>query len=196
MQAKLTFLIFVNLAMSADIPKGVRFANSVSAVARVVNAVVVIQPALGSGISGTLYFSQNSPYDNVVITGVIRGLPKKSVHALHLQEFGDLTNGCESLGKHFNPFGRTHGGPNSPIKHVGDLGNITSSDKGEATVFIKSNAFSLYGTLGVVGRSIVIHRNSDDLGNGNNVTSKLNGNAGDRIGCGIIGTANINLPYA
>jgi len=41
--------------------------------------------------------------------------------------------------------------------------------------------------LGILGRAVVLHVNEDDLGRGGNDGSKLTGNAGGRIACGVIG---------
>ncbi len=37
---------------------------------------------------------------------------------------------------------------------------------------------------------IIIHKNRDDLGLGNNNESLKTGNAGERVACGVIGLAN------
>ena len=32
-------------------------------------------------------------------------------HGFHVHEYGDLSQGCDSVGLHFNPLGVTHGSP-------------------------------------------------------------------------------------
>lgn len=43
---------------------------------------------------------------------------------------------------------------------------------------------------------MVVHADEDDLGRGNNEESKITGNSGPRVACGIIGLTNEfkNLP--
>jgi Cu-Zn family superoxide dismutase len=45
----------------------------------------------------------------------------------------------------------------------------------------------LKGKSNIIGRGLIIHADEDDLGQGTNPASKINGNAGKRIACAIIG---------
>ena len=58
-----------------------------------------------------------------------------------------------------------------------------------STVNIVDSVISLNGPLSILGRSIVIHAGEDDLGRGGNVGSMTTGNAGARLGCGVIAVA-------
>ncbi|KAN0055278.1 hypothetical protein ACTA71_008383 [Dictyostelium dimigraforme] len=140
----------------------------------------------GQGVIGTLVFSQDYEGSPVYINGSISGL-SGGIHGFHIHEFGDTSNGCISAGAHFNPFHKNHGGPNSATRHVGDLGNIKSCPStGVATVCINDNIISLFGELSIIGRTLVIHADPDDLGLGGTPLSLTTGNAGARVACGIL----------
>jgi len=104
----------------------------------------------------------------------------------HVHEKGNLTEFCKSLGPHYNPDKQTHGGLNFVVSHKGDLGNIEIDRHGKAEMAIISYKLNLNE---LVGRSLVIHANEDDLGLGNNPESKKTGNSGKRLCCGVIGYA-------
>ena len=82
---------------------------------------------------------------------------------------------------------KTHGAPGDDERHVGDLGNIEANDKGVANVVIEDSLISLTGEKSIVGRSLVVHADPDDLGRGGHELSKTTGNAGGRLVCGVIG---------
>ncbi|CAG8781257.1 17900_t:CDS:2 [Gigaspora margarita] len=104
-------------------------------------------------------------------------------------EYGDNSNGCTSAGDHYNPFNKTHGAPTDENRHLGDLGNVTASKDGTVKTQIKDNHITLTGPNSVVGRTIVVHYDVDDLGKGGHELSLKTGNAGGRAACGIIGIA-------
>lgn len=72
-------------------------------------------------------------------------------------------------------------------RHVGDLGNVTADDSGKANVKIADKQVTLTGPLSVIGRTMVIHADIDDLGKGGHELSPTTGNAGARLACGVIG---------
>lgn len=96
-----------------------------------------------------------------------------------------------SAGPHFNPFGKDHGAPTAEVRHVGDLGNVEADGCGSAKINITDKFISLSGPLSILGRTVVIHADIDDLGVGGHELSKTTGNAGGRIGCGVIGIAKL-----
>ncbi|XP_053954859.1 superoxide dismutase [Cu-Zn] [Anastrepha ludens] len=135
---------------------------------------------------GTVFFVQENANSPVKVSGEVLGL-SKGLHGFHVHEFGDNTNGCTSAGPHFNPAGKEHGAPTDENRHLGDLGNIEASGNGSTKVDICDNQITLFGPNSIVGRTIVVHADPDDLGKGGHELSKSTGNAGARLGCGVIG---------
>lgn len=141
---------------------------------------------INGDVKGTVFFEQESDSAPVKVSGEVTGLAAGN-HGFHVHEFGDNTNGCTSAGAHFNPHGKDHGGPNSEVRHVGDLGNVVAGSDGVAKVNITDKFISLAGEHNIVGRTLVVHADPDDLGVGGHELSKTTGNAGARLGCGVIG---------
>ena len=100
---------------------------------------------------------------------------------------GNLIKGCTTAGPHFNPRGKTHGGPGKDIRHAGDLGNIEAGADGVGKYDRKDEEVMIYGVDSVIGRSMVCHAKVDDVGEGGDEESKKTGNAGARLACGVIG---------
>lgn len=146
-------------------------------------AVCVFQE---SKIKGCIIFRE---FKEQKRTGIILRLTNvpQGEHGFHIHKSGDLREGCSSLCSHFNPYGKNHGGPKDKERHVGDLGNIKPNEKGEVNKIFYDNLIKLSGKNSIIGRSVVIHEDRDDLGKGGNVESLKTGNAGKRISCGIIG---------
>lgn len=133
-------------------------------------------------VKGTLLLIQ-APGTPTLIRGTISGL-EPGEHGFHIHEFGDMSDGCKSMGAHYNPDNVNHGDINDG--HVGDLGNVEADQDGKADFSIKAHRVDLIGDRSVVGRGLVIHADEDDLGKGGNDESLKTGNAGDRLACGVI----------
>ncbi|XP_045163883.2 superoxide dismutase [Cu-Zn]-like [Mercenaria mercenaria] len=152
-------------------------------------------------ITGTVRFTQTVACFNTLrlpylrVQGEITGFNQsENIRRLgfHVHVKGDLSDGCRSMGSHYNPLSTVHGGPadDESRRHVGDLGNVIVERWGNVTInFIAPYPVSLYGDLSIIGRGIVLHEGEDDLGRGGNPGSTASGNAGARIACCIIGRA-------
>jgi len=166
-----------------------------------------------SKIRGQIHFIDTK--QGAKITLDLYGFKEKKVHAIHIHEYGNLTQGCHSTGGHYNPKNMNHG-YKYPKKHVGDLiNNINPNSKGMVNLVFYDKHIKVKD---VVGRAIVIHYLPDDLGKQGyekytlsqlqimakargykvyktkaalvkkfNKESLITGNAGGRMACSIIG---------
>ncbi|EHY56945.1 Superoxide dismutase [Cu-Zn] [Exophiala dermatitidis] len=152
-----------------------------------VKAVAVLRG--DSKVTGQVVFEQPSENAPTTITWDISGHDPNAERGFHIHQFGDNTNGCTSAGPHYNPFGKTHGAPTDEERHVGDLGNIKTDAQGNAKGSVSDSQIKLIGEHSILGRTIVTHAGTDDLGRGGTEESKKTGNAGARPACGVIGIA-------
>ena len=144
-------------------------------------------------IKGTVKFSEDLTNNQIKIDLNITGLKPKSEHGFHVHEAGDLSDKCTSMCAHFNPYGSTHGSPDMKKRHVGDLGNIITNNKGEAKYTFYDKIIKLRGKkANIIGRGLIIHEDKDDCGQGENPDSLKTGNAGKRIACAVIGYSKEN----
>eukprot|EP01016_Furgasonia_blochmanni_P014881 TRINITY_DN1793_c0_g1_i13.p1 TRINITY_DN1793_c0_g1~~TRINITY_DN1793_c0_g1_i13.p1 ORF type:complete len:280 (+),score=74.39 TRINITY_DN1793_c0_g1_i13:87-842(+) len=150
-------------------------------------AICVLNGNPTSGVTGVVKFIQEG--DVTKISAVVKNLPAGK-HGFHIHKFGDLSNGCTTAGPHFNPADKTHGGPQDEERHVGDLGNIEADGTKDAVYYLEDKLIRLDGPTSIIGRSIVVHADEDDLGRGNFPDSKQTGHAGARVACGVIGLAD------
>lgn len=146
-------------------------------------AVAVIQPASGSSCKGVVRFTDAA--NGVKVVADIEGLTPGASHGFHVHEFGDCTvPDATSAGSHYDAAGtRHHGGPADTPRHSGDMGNIQADANGKAHFELLLEGVSILGhNAPIAGRAVVVHAKPDDFG-------QPVGNAGARIGCGVIGIA-------
>ena len=143
------------------------------------NATATIEARSGSRVTGTATFEEMR--DHVQVTVEIAGAAPGE-HGVHIHEKGDCTApDASSAGPHFNPGGASHGAPNASSHHSGDFGNLTVGADGKGKLTLMTHDITLKaGPRSARGRAIVIHEKPDDL------KSQPAGNAGARIGCGVI----------
>ena len=146
--------------------------------------------------TGIVTFRQNSGTAGPChVAYRIQGL-EPGPHGFHIHEKADFSQGCTSAGGHWNPHGKPHGAlaksPDSAC-HAGDLGNIVADENGVAEGSLESPLLQLSGDFSILGRSVMVHADRDDLGQGDNSepgvngkTSLTTGNAGARVACGEI----------
>ena len=150
------------------------------------NAIAVFQ---GPEVYGTVTFKQTNFGVDIYIYLHGSGLIPNGEQGIHIHEYGDLSDGCNSACAHYNPFGKSHGCPGSLTRHVGDLGNLKIDMFGNAHYTTSDDIIQLIGEHSIIGRSLIIHKNKDDCGFGGDEESLKTGNAGERIACAVIGHA-------
>jgi Cu-Zn family superoxide dismutase len=102
--------------------------------------------------------------------------------AVHLHEHG----ACGDMGKqahgHWNPTNKKHGKWGSESFHSGDIGNVQLNANGKGSLELTTDLWSIGGdsTTNILNKSVIVHGGVDDY------TSQPAGNAGTRIGCGVI----------
>ncbi|KAJ7672750.1 superoxide dismutase [Mycena rosella] len=155
--------------------------------ALVTKAVVVLKG--DSKATGTVTFEQ---LDNGVttVTGELRNLDPLASRGFHIQySIWGRDRRMLVYWAAFQSHAKQHGAPTDKERHVGDLGNIKTDDVGSASFKFQDSLISLNGPLSIVGRAVVLHAGTDDLGRGGDPESLKTGNAGARAACGVIGLA-------
>ncbi len=142
-------------------------------------AAAMLTPLNGSHAHGTVHFQELND-GSVDVTADLKNVPPGQ-HGFHIHLNPDCSDNGNAAGPHFNPMNMPHGAPTDESHHAGDFGNVTADANGEVHAHFNSTAISVHaGTTSVIGHSIVLHGNPDDL------TSQPAGNSGPRIACGII----------
>ncbi len=143
-------------------------------------AIATLEARSGATLVGTATFTGEG--DKVSLKLDVTGAPPGE-HAVHLHEKGDCSApDAMSAGDHWNPTNKTHGQWGKGSFHLGDIGNMKVGDDGRGSISMETDQWSLVPDAmdSVLGRSIVVHAQPDDL------TTQPAGAAGARIGCGVI----------
>ena len=142
---------------------------------------VKIEAKSGSKLSGKATLTETEGGVHVVLS--VEGVEPGGDHGAHVHEKGDCSaaDGA-SAGGHFNPAGNEHALPATPKRHLGDLGNLSvgKDGKGSLDITIPGANLKAGDAHSFAGKSIIVHAKKDDGG-------QPTGNAGGRIGCGVIG---------
>lgn len=144
-------------------------------------ATAVIQSTDGnSPLVGSAHFEDTS--DGLRVEVSIFGAPP-GPHGFHIHENGSCEDKGGAAGGHFNPTKTKHGFlPKDGLQaaHGGDMGNMDVMESGEGTLLLVLPDVTIEGgKYNVAGRAVILHEKKDDFG-------QPTGNAGRRIGCGII----------
>lgn len=185
MKKHLFQLVFLTVAIALSLTNASR-ADDAAPQAKQGAVAIIHQAGNHDGkITGTVSFTPTG--DGVRVIADVEGLsPGK--HGIHIHEKSDLSSpDLKSAGPHFNPGGASHhhAGPDDADHHAGDLGNIEADSNGHGRLEIIAHDLTIEDPkTGVVGHSVIIHANEDDL------KSQPAGNSGDRIAGGAINKAN------
>lgn len=132
-------------------------------------------------VQGSASFDKVDGKVKMVLDLTIPAKANKSV-AVHLHEHGD----CGDMGKeahgHWNPTNKEHGKWGSSSFHSGDIGNVELDAQGKGSLTLETDLWSIGGdsTTNILDKAVIVHGGVDDY------VSQPSGNAGDRIGCGVI----------
>jgi Cu-Zn family superoxide dismutase len=138
----------------------------------------------GSSVSGKVFLTDTT--EGLKVSADLKGvLPGK--HGFHIHENGACGDEGKAAGGHYNPDKVSHGFlPKDGLSHAhaGDLGNIDVAQDGTGKLDAVLPGVTLTGgKYDVVGKAIILHEKEDDFG-------QPTGNAGGRIGCGVIEVTN------
>ena len=143
---------------------------------------VTLEAKSGSKLKGKATLTETDGGVHVVLS--VEGVKPGGDHGAHVHEKGDCSSpDGKSAGGHFNPQGNDHALPTTAKRHLGDLGNLTigKDGKGSLDITIPGANLKAGDPNSFAGKAIIVHAKKDDGG-------QPTGNAGDRIGCGVIGS--------
>ncbi len=145
---------------------------------RIVGTASIAPKSGDTTLVGTAFLTEVA--GEIALTIEMDGAPPGK-HGVHLHQSGDCSAAdASSAGGHWNPEGHMHGMPDMS-SHLGDLGNMIVREDGKGAITISKPEWTAGdgSDHDVLGKAIVFHANVDDF-------SDPVGNAGSRIGCGVV----------
>jgi Cu-Zn family superoxide dismutase len=122
-----------------------------------IRAVCVLKGGENNTIQGVINFAQMIGMNQMKITGDIQGLPIDRKLAVHVHEYGDLTNGPVSTGGRFNPEKKVSNTSKDQTYYAnGELSNLQINPEGQAKIDVIDKRLTLFGPSSIIGRSVVI----------------------------------------
>lgn len=155
-----------------------------------IRAVCVLRGGENNTIQGVINFAQMIGMNQMKITGDIQGLPTDRKLAIHVHEYGDITNGSVSTGNRFNPEKKPASTSKDPTFHLGsELGNLQISPEGQAKIDVIDKHLTLFGPSSIIGRSVVIidEKEEDILRVETEENKTATTAANNRLAAGVIG---------
>ena len=133
-------------------------------------------------VTGTARFNEENGKVKMTLEITVPKKANQSV-AVHLHEHGS----CGDMGKeahgHWNPTKVNHGKWGGDNFHRGDIGNVELDSEGKGKIEMETDLWTVTGTdstKSILGKAVIVHGGVDDF------KTQPTGNAGSRIGCGVI----------
>lgn len=170
--------------VSSDSLNPAQSATDTSSTAMRPQAEAILSGTSGdTAVNGTARFTANDQTGKVslVIDITVPTKAGQSV-AVHLHEHGDCGDKGEMAHGHWNPTNTNHGKWGSGSFHAGDIGNVQLDGNGKGSLTVETDLWSIGGgaNKNILGKAVIVHSGVDDY------TTQPTGNAGSRIGCGVI----------
>jgi superoxide dismutase, Cu-Zn family len=134
-------------------------------------------------VSGTVKFDSSADGKVKMTLDIMVPAKANQSVAVHIHENGDCGDTAMMAHGHWNPTNAQHGQWGSGSFHLGDIGNVTLDAQGNGHMEMETDLWSIGGSdanKNILNKSIIVHGGVDDY------TSQPSGNAGTRIGCGVI----------
>ena len=132
-------------------------------------------------VTGMVRFNEENGKVKMTLDIMVPKKANQSV-AVHLHEHGACGDAGKEAHGHWNPTNEPHGKWGSGAFHSGDIGNVQLDANGSGSLTLSTNRWTIGGDekTNILNRAIIVHSGVDDY------KTQPTGNAGSRIGCGVI----------